>query len=473
MRSSGRPAMPPGAADNPDLPPMGARFRLKASFNISTFSPQAQVVLRAMQQYGLILADNGSNWYFGGTADPAWPSALVDELKEVPASAFEAVDESSLMVDPNSGQALQNGGAVQCSSAPGYRMVASDGGVFSFCEPFLGSAAGTPLAAKIVGMATTPDGGGYWLVAADGGVFTYGDARFYGSTGNLHLNQPIVGMAAAPDGNGYWLVAADGGIFSFGSAAFYGSTGGIHLNQPIVGMAAAPGGGGYWLVAADGGIFSFGAAPFYGSTGGIHLNQPIVGMAAAPGGGGYWLVAADGGIFSFGSAPFYGSAGDLPLNEPIVGMAASPGGWRLLAGGLGRGHLHLRRRRLRRIDGGAAPRRPDRRYGGLKPDPGGAAPRFTDVVEVSPLQRETVDVGLALFEAQPDIETVRGLAMRARRQIDRARTLGLGVGDRGPDQGARHPRATRGIVDDDIFDPGTDARGEGEDDQGEHAHHVP
>ncbi len=314
-----------GAADNPNLPPMGARFRLKASFNISTFSPQAQVVLRAMQQYGLILADNGSNWYFGGTADPAWPSALVDELKEIPASAFEAVDESSLMVNPNSGQALQNGGAVQCTSAPGYHMVASDGGVFSFCEPFFGSAGDIPLAAKVVGMATTPDGGGYWLVASDGGVFTYGDARFFGSTGNLHLNQPIVGMAAAPDGNGYWLVAKDGGVFSFGSAAFYGSTGALHLNQPIVGMAAVPGGGGYWLVASDGGIFSFGSAAFFGSTGALHLNQPIVGMAAAPRGGGYWLVAKDGGIFTFGAAPFYGSAGALALNEPIVGMAATPG----------------------------------------------------------------------------------------------------------------------------------------------------
>ena len=59
-----------GSASNPNLPPMGARFRLKAGFDISTYSPQAQVVLRAMQHYGLILADNGSNWYFGGTADP-------------------------------------------------------------------------------------------------------------------------------------------------------------------------------------------------------------------------------------------------------------------------------------------------------------------------------------------------------------------------------------------------------------------
>jgi hypothetical protein len=310
-----------GAANNPNLPPMGARFRLKASFNISTFSPQAQVVLRAMQQYGLILADNGSNWYFGGTADPAWPSALVNELKQVPASAFEAVDESSLMVNANSGQALQNGGAVQCTSAPGYRLVASDGGVFSFCEPFYGSAAGAPLAAKVVGMAPTPDGGGYWLVAADGGVFTYGDARFFGSTGNLHLNQPIVGMAATPDGNGYWLVAKDGGVFSFGSAAFFGSTGAIHLNQPIVGMATAPGGAGYWLVAADGGIFSFGSAPFYGSAGALTLNQPIVGMTTTPGGGGYWLVAADGGIFTYGDAGFEGSTGALHLVAPIVGMA--------------------------------------------------------------------------------------------------------------------------------------------------------
>ena len=49
---------------------MGARFRLNANFNISGLLAQAQVVLRAMQHYGLILADNGSNWYFGGTADP-------------------------------------------------------------------------------------------------------------------------------------------------------------------------------------------------------------------------------------------------------------------------------------------------------------------------------------------------------------------------------------------------------------------
>jgi hypothetical protein len=268
-----------GSSSNPNLPPMGARFRLKASYNISGYSPQAQVVLRAMQQYGLILADNGSNWYFGGTADPAWPSSLIEELKQVPASEFEAVDESSLMIDPNSGQARQNGGPVTCTSAPGYRMAAADGGVFSFCEPFFGSMGGHTLNQPIVGMAATPDGGGYWLVASDGGVFAFGDAKFEGSTGNLRLNQPIVAMAATLDGGGYWLVASDGGVFSFGDAAFEGSAGNLRLNQPIVGMSTTPDGGGYWLVASDGGVFSFGDAAFEGSTGAMSLVAPIVALS--------------------------------------------------------------------------------------------------------------------------------------------------------------------------------------------------
>jgi hypothetical protein len=314
-----------GSAGNPDLPPMGARFRLKASYDISGYSPQAQVVLRAMQQYGLILADNGSNWYFGGTADSTWPISLVDELKQVPASAFEAVDESSLMINPDSGQARQSGGPVTCTGAPSYRLAASDGGVFSFCAPYFGSMGGHHLNQPIVGMASTPDGQGYWLVARDGGIFSFGDARFFGSTGNLRLNRPIVGMTATPDGGGYWLVAADGGVFSFGDARFFGSTGNLHLNQPVVGMAATPGGG-YWLVAADGGVFSFGDAAFEGSTGNLRLTQPVVGMAATPGGGGYWLVAADGGIFTFGDAAFEGSAGGASLESPVVGLAPTPDG---------------------------------------------------------------------------------------------------------------------------------------------------
>ena len=320
-----------GSVSTPNYPPMGARFRLKPTFDISGYSPQARVVLRAMQQYGLILADNGSNWYFGGTADARWPLSLVNELKTVPADAFEAVDESSLMVTPNSGQA-----GTPYVPGPGYRLVAADGGVFSFGAPFFGSMGGVHLVAPIVGTADTPAGGGYWLVAADGGVFSFGDARFYGSMGGQHLDAPIVGMAPTSDGAGYWLVAADGGVFSFGDARFYGSMGGQHLDAPVRAIAATGDGHGYWEVATDGGVFTFGDAAFRGSMGGLPLNAPVVGVASIPGQSDYWLVAADGGVFSFGGSPYFGSPAATPLNAPVVAMDPLPGGtgyWLVAADG--------------------------------------------------------------------------------------------------------------------------------------------
>jgi hypothetical protein len=102
-----------GSVSSASYPPMGARFRLKASFHLSSSkcSRPCQVVIRAMKTYGLILADNGSNWYFQGTTDRRWTYTMVDQLKQVPASAFQAVDESCLRVQPSSGQARQPGTA--------------------------------------------------------------------------------------------------------------------------------------------------------------------------------------------------------------------------------------------------------------------------------------------------------------------------------------------------------------------------
>ena len=106
-----------GSGSNPARPPMGARFRLKASFNVAGFCASsapycadAKAVLTEMQHYGLILADNGSNWFFQGSAFPQWPAALVSLLKQIPARAFQAVDESCLMVSPNSGRAAAKPG---------------------------------------------------------------------------------------------------------------------------------------------------------------------------------------------------------------------------------------------------------------------------------------------------------------------------------------------------------------------------
>ncbi len=86
------------------LPPMGAWFRLKASYDVSGFSATTRTVLAAMKTHGMVLADNGSDWFFSGSASYDWPDSLIAELKQVPASAFEAVDASSLMVSPDSGQ---------------------------------------------------------------------------------------------------------------------------------------------------------------------------------------------------------------------------------------------------------------------------------------------------------------------------------------------------------------------------------
>ena len=103
-------------------PPMGVRFRLKASFDISGFSATNQVILRALKKYGMMIADNGSAWFISGAPDPNWNNDDLHVLTTITGSAFEAVDVSTLMVDPNSGQANQ--GQVTVSVSPSTASVA-------------------------------------------------------------------------------------------------------------------------------------------------------------------------------------------------------------------------------------------------------------------------------------------------------------------------------------------------------------
>jgi len=103
-------------------PPMGQRFRLKADFDISSYSPTNQVILEALKTYGMILADNGSSWYLSGVPDDRWDNDMLHELGQIPGSAFEAVDVSSLMLDPDSGQTA----GVVPSPLPPYAPVALD-----------------------------------------------------------------------------------------------------------------------------------------------------------------------------------------------------------------------------------------------------------------------------------------------------------------------------------------------------------
>ena len=92
-----------GSVSSSAYPPMGARFRLKASYAVSaSLRADTRAVLAAMKKYGLVLADNGSPWFFQGTADTRWSGPLISELKSVPASAFEAVDTTALMISIDS-----------------------------------------------------------------------------------------------------------------------------------------------------------------------------------------------------------------------------------------------------------------------------------------------------------------------------------------------------------------------------------
>jgi hypothetical protein len=105
-------------------PPMGARFRLRAGFDISSFSATNQVILRALKKYGMMLADNGSAWYLSGAPDDRWSNDDLHNLGLLKGSDFEAVDVSSLMVDPNSGQARQST-TVSVTVSPSTATVAS------------------------------------------------------------------------------------------------------------------------------------------------------------------------------------------------------------------------------------------------------------------------------------------------------------------------------------------------------------
>jgi hypothetical protein len=85
-----------GSSTNPNLPPMGARFRLKASFDTSRYHGATLVVLRCLQRYGMFVADNGSDWFLSGATEAGWNDDDLEQLKSVPGSAFEVVDTGSI-----------------------------------------------------------------------------------------------------------------------------------------------------------------------------------------------------------------------------------------------------------------------------------------------------------------------------------------------------------------------------------------
>jgi hypothetical protein len=85
------------SSEDPNLPPMGLRLRLKATYSLASFHGEALVVLEALKRYGLIVADNGSPWFITGAPDPRWNNEDLEEIKQVPGSEFEAVESGPII----------------------------------------------------------------------------------------------------------------------------------------------------------------------------------------------------------------------------------------------------------------------------------------------------------------------------------------------------------------------------------------
>jgi hypothetical protein len=84
-----------GATSNPSAPPMGMRLRLRPGYGLTRFSGAAKVIARALKSYGLIVADNGANWFIGGTSDRRWDDENLDQLKRIPGGAFQVVKSAA------------------------------------------------------------------------------------------------------------------------------------------------------------------------------------------------------------------------------------------------------------------------------------------------------------------------------------------------------------------------------------------
>ncbi|HSM13212.1 MAG TPA: hypothetical protein VLA66_04025 [Thermoanaerobaculia bacterium] len=92
-----------GSSTNANAPRMGERLRLRADYPLAGFSTDVRVILVALKRYGMILADNGTNWFVSGIPNEGWDNDLLAQLASVPGSAFEVVDVSSLRLGPDTG----------------------------------------------------------------------------------------------------------------------------------------------------------------------------------------------------------------------------------------------------------------------------------------------------------------------------------------------------------------------------------
>jgi hypothetical protein len=335
------PARHEAGSNNPSAAPMGAWFRLKASFDVSHFPADDQVILRAMQQHGMIVADNGSSWYISGAPDPRWNNDDLHQLGALHGSDFEMVDTSGLMADPNSG-AVDPAPTPPTPPRGGYTLDAYGG-----LHPFGVGSGSAPGVAR---------GGAYW----PGRDLARAVAVEHSGAGGLELDaygglHPFAAGAGAapgpPSGAAYWPgwdIARGVALLPGGGGYVLDGWGGIHAFRapggaapPAVhgapywpgrdvarGIALLPGGTGGYVVDSLGVLHPFsvgGNAPppaprgAWRSAGGLAQDVAL----SADGTGGYTLDAY-GGLHPF-------AVGFNALAPPARGAAAWPG-WNVARG---------------------------------------------------------------------------------------------------------------------------------------------
>jgi len=321
----------PGSHDagscNTSFPPMGARFRLRAGFNISGFSANTQVVLRAFQHYGLILADNGADWFFGGTTDNWWGTTagvtLDSELKTIPTSQFDVIDESSIQAAPNSYRALGSvtftpasvgfgGQAPTTTSAP--QTVTLHNNQTMVLNVSTAALTGPNASSYLKGTdtcsgAAVPVGGTCTVQVSfkPGGYGSFpANLAFTDNGPGSPQSVPLSGMGALDNQTHLYTLDGWGGLHASGSAP--AMTAGTYWRGWNIARSIAlfPDGSGGYVLDGYGGLHPFGSAgavtgnPYWGWD---IARQVVLAPWSTPGAPAGYTLDGYGGLHPFGGAP--------------------------------------------------------------------------------------------------------------------------------------------------------------------------